>query len=116
MKKMIIFSSTLLAIALTGCSFDKKNTTSTDSSNAGMTSSEQEPVSISQKEYTSLVGLWECLDEAGKGDEVTIKQNDAGITIQYAGEDESVTEFTERKLEKIVSILDLKIKRLKWPT
>ncbi|WP_348920253.1 hypothetical protein [Enterococcus rotai] len=100
MKKMIIFSSTLLAVALTGCSLDKKNTSSTDSSNTEMTSSEQEPVSISQKEYASLVGLWECLDEAGKGDEVTIKQNDVGMTIQYAGEDESVTEFTERKVEK----------------
>ncbi|ALS00327.1 hypothetical protein ATZ33_02720 [Enterococcus silesiacus] len=100
MKKMIILCSTLLAIALTGCSLAKKNNSSIDPSNDTRTTSEQEQVSISQKEYTALVGLWECLDEAGKGDEVSIKQNDDGLTIQYAGEEETATKFIEKKSEK----------------
>ncbi|WP_429950875.1 hypothetical protein [Enterococcus sp. AZ101] len=100
MKKMIILFSTFLIITLTGCSLDKKTNPSIDSSNDTRTTSEKEQVSISQKDYTSLVGLWACLDEAAIGDQVSIKQNDDGLTIQYAGEEETVTEFIEKKSEK----------------
>ncbi|MGX7264116.1 hypothetical protein [Enterococcus crotali] len=100
MKKMIVLFSAISIIALTGCSLDGKENVSISSSSDTKTTSIQEKASISQKDYTSLVGLWECLDEAARGEQVSIKQNDAGVTIQYADEEEMVTEFIEKKSEK----------------
>lgn len=100
MRKLVILYGAFFILMVAGCSFDKKDETLVDSSNNTVTTSEKEKVSISKKEYVSIVGTWECLDEAGKGDEVSIKQNDKGLTIQYYGEDATETEFTERLEEK----------------
>lgn len=79
------------------------------STNSSEMTSEKEG-KVSKKEYASLVGTWECLDELEKGSKVYISRNDKGVNIEYEGTDTDITEFVSKAVNKEYTFYDFEDK------
>lgn len=86
---MIFF---IMLFTLSACSPNNKKMTL----NSTHITTIEEKEKLSEKEYASLIGTWECLDEMEKGDKVDISKNDRGVTIKYEGSDADPTEFVSK--------------------
>lgn len=96
MRKIFLSAVFLMVvITLTACSSSSKKITANNTE----TTSSSDKTSISEKEYASLVGVWECLDGVEKGEKVYITKNDKGVTIEYADSDSYETEFISKSEE-----------------
>ncbi|MBL1227152.1 hypothetical protein [Enterococcus sp. BWR-S5] len=95
--RKIFLSAVFLVVVITlaACSSSSKGTTVSNTE----TTSSSAKASISEKEYASLIGTWECLDEADKGEKVHITKNDNRLTIAYADSDSYETEFVSKSEE-----------------
>lgn len=100
MKKLVALCLVVFLLILSGCSLDKKSESSKESSSDTISTSEKAKENISEKDYASLGGTWECLDEAEMGDAVFIERNVSGLTIQYGDEAAVETEFVAKESMK----------------
>lgn len=122
MRKIFMSGLVLASIVLlVGCSSNDKKTVSSNSSTNSSTQNSEDKLVLTEKEYDSLIGTWECIDPDWDGDKVDITKMDKGLSIQYDGEKKTNTELTskskeddyiyyrfENKKEEMAYMIDLK--------
>lgn len=78
---------------------DKEELLSSNRSTSN-TSTSEDKVELTKKEYASLVGKWECIDPDWTGDKVYLSKYGDGLSIQYDGEEKINVELTSESEEE----------------